>query len=107
MRLPKTLRIPSPDTDHREGRAVPSRRGDGRAFTQKRTIKAEMPNDTASMPRVLLGWSTPTIAAPATNPRIWLAWYVILPTAEPSTNLSPGSMSGNRAVRADENGALV
>ena len=35
-----------------------------------------------------------TTAAPATKPRIWLAWKVMLPTAEPTTNLSPGSTSG-------------
>src|SRR6266536_2244702 len=29
----------------------------------------------------------------------------MFPMAEPSTNLSPGSTSGSRAVRADENGA--
>lgn len=29
----------------------------------------------------------------------------MLPTAEPSTNMSPGSTSGSSAARADENGA--
>ena len=45
-----------------------------------------------------------TTAAPATKPRIWLAWKVILPTADPTTNLSPGSTSGMSAARAEENG---
>ena len=42
-----------------------------------------------------------TTAAPAANPRIWLAWKLMLPTAEPSTNMSPGSS----AAGADEKGA--
>jgi hypothetical protein len=31
----------------------------------------------------------------------------MLPIAEPSTNLSPGSTSGSKAARAEENGAPV
>ncbi len=56
------------------------------------------------MPSVLCGSSTATTAAPATKPRIWLAWKVMLPMADPSTNMSPGSTSGMSAARADENG---
>ena len=62
-----------------------------------------MPNVAASMPSVLSGSRMATTAAPATKPRIWLAWKVILPTAEPSTNLSTGSTSGMSPVRAEEN----
>ncbi len=73
MPLPKTTRIPAADTDHREGRAVPSRPRVGRALTPNRTMRADMPNVAASMPRVLRGSRMATTAAPATKPRIWLA----------------------------------
>ncbi len=70
-------------------------------------MRADIPNVAASMPSVPCELRMATTAAPATKPRIWLAWKVILPTAEPSTNLSPGSTSGMSAVRAEENGAPV
>ena len=55
MRLPNTTRIPAADTNHREGRAVPSRPRVGRALTPNRTIRADMPNVAASMPRSCAG----------------------------------------------------
>ena len=64
MRLPETTRIPAADTDHREGRAVPSRPRVGRALTPNRTIRADMPNVAASMPRVLSESRMATTAAP-------------------------------------------
>jgi hypothetical protein len=63
------------DPDHREGRAVPSCPGAGRRLSpQIRTIRPDMPNVAASMPSVRCVPRMATTAAPATKPRIWLAW---------------------------------
>ena len=102
--MAKTIRIPSADTARKEGRSA-SRLGIGRGLDPAATIRADIPNVTASKPSVRYGSTTATTAAPVTNPRIWLAWKLMLPTAEPSTNMSLGSASGSSAARADENGA--
>ena len=57
------------------------------------------------MASVRYGSRAATTAAPATKPRIWLAWKLMCPIAEPTTNLSAGRTSGSSADRAEENGA--
>ena len=58
------------------GKAGPFRRAPALAgpLTPIRTMRADMPNVAASMPSVRCGSRTATTAAPATKPRIWLAW---------------------------------
>jgi hypothetical protein len=49
--FPNAIRIPSAETDHMVGR-FPGIRAAGRGFTAIKTIKADIPNVTASMPSV-------------------------------------------------------
>jgi hypothetical protein len=82
-----------------------SRSGASRRLTQPVTITADSRNVTASVARVRYGFSTATTAAPATKPTTWLAWKLMLPMADPTTNLSPVRTSGSSADRAEVNGA--
>jgi hypothetical protein len=50
--FPNTIRIPSAETDHMVGRFPGIRAAVGRGFTAIKTIKADIPNVTASMPSV-------------------------------------------------------